>query len=103
MCSETEHIERVAGETGNDNPRRDDMARLAPISRPKALRTMAADIAWKRVLRALDRAERAGEETGDWDAFRAIALPLADRYHSDDFCGERQVDAELSKWRALNA
>lgn len=87
------------------------MARLAPISRTKALRPMAADIAdapdcyiaWKRVLRALDRAERAGEETGDWDAFRAIALPLAERYHTADFCGERQVDAELSKWRALNA
>ena len=86
------------------------MARLTPISRPHALRPMAADIAdapdchiaWKRVLRALDRAERAGEETGDWDAFRAIALPLAERYHTDDHCGEKMVDDQLSQWRALN-
>lgn len=76
----------------------------------RTLRPIAADIAdapleghaWKRVFRALDRAEREGESSGDWTAFREIAIPLAAVYHTDDYCGERRVDDELRTWRALN-
>ena len=76
----------------------------------RTLRPMADDIAdapygghaWMRVFRALDRAERKGEETGDWTAFQEIAVPLAARYHTEDYRGEKMVDDQLSQWRALN-
>lgn len=83
------------------------MPRLAPISRPRPLRSIEKDIedapdchsSWLRVFRALDRAEKEGEQTGDWTAFRAIAIPLAARYHTDDYCGEKQVDDQLLSFR----
>lgn len=77
----------------------------------RSLPSLASDIAnaptcyaaWKRVFRALHRADLDGQATGDWTAFQAIATPLVAAYETADFGGERQVDDQLSKWRALNA